>query len=116
LIKRARPFPNQNYALFGWLAGVRNYSSLPVLSEARGLPDDVSADVALAHQRWRGDAHSESWIDVEDLLAFDYDQQVEDHREGEVTTFRALFGEEFFETLQVLKAMGARRVVFWFDN
>lgn len=128
------PFEERCYALFGWLAGVRNYSDLPILAPPRGIPDDASPGVRAAYEDWDVDAHSASWLSVQELLAFDYDQRVEDRRvtrqtawgydgggtaaagEGEMTTYRALFGTGYFLRLEALRSSGAERIVFWFDN
>jgi hypothetical protein len=72
---------------------------------------------------------------VSELLEFDYDTPMEDRRvtrqmpsgilnggctcepgEGEKMTFREFLGPAFFDDLEKLKAEGADRVVFWFDN
>ena len=81
------------------------------------------------------DYHSASWQYVSELLEFDYDTPMEDRRvtrqmpsgilnggctcepgEGEKMTFREFLGPAFFDDLEKLKAEGADRVVFWFDN
>lgn len=134
-IRDVSPFDYRNYGLYGWLADVRNYSAVTPIAAKRGLPDDMSADVREEYELWEMDAHSASWLALSELLAFDYDQQMEDRRvtrqvgpnawsgaitcdpgEGEKTTYREFFGGRFFDDLEKLKASGADRVVFWFDN
>lgn len=129
------PFNWRSYGMFGFLAGVRNYSDVPPLAEQRGMPADASRDVAENYDGWGSDAHSASWLTVAELLAFNYDAPCEDRRvtrqvgpnhynggctcnpgEGEQTTFREFLGDGFFEELRKLQAAGAERVVFWFDN
>jgi hypothetical protein len=129
------PFDWRQYGLFGFLAGVRNYSQVPSLAPHRGLPADVSAEVREDSEGWNGDGHSHSWVTLGELLAFDYDAPVEDRRVtrqvaanawdggctaepggGEQTTYRAFLGPKFFEELERLKVAGADRIVFWFDN
>jgi hypothetical protein len=65
-----------------------------------------------------------------ELLAFNYDASMEDMRvmrdgngdctcepgEGQAMTLREFLGKNFFDDLEKLKAVGADRVVFWFDN
>lgn len=127
------PFQNGSYALFAWLAGVRNYGEVTPLAEPRGLPD-VSRRVAEEVEIWEGDGHSYSWFTVAELLAVDYDStQVNDRRierngdggvtgtpgEGTVMTLRQYLGPGYFERLDLLARLGkpdAVRVVFWFDN
>lgn len=124
------PFDWRSYGMYGFLADVRNYSAVPPLAPQRGLPPD--ADVA--DDEDLGD-HSYSWLSVEELSAFDYDQPMEDRRVtrqiapnvtsggctaepggGEATTYRAFLGPAFFEDLEKLKAAGAERIVFGFDS
>ncbi len=123
------PFDWRSYGMYGFLANVRNYSAVPPISEPRGLPPDATGDTDYTY----GD-HSYSWLSVEELLAFDYDQPMEDRRVtrtvgnftnggvtaepggGSQTTFREFLGPHFFEDLEKLKAAGAERIVFGFDN
>ncbi len=125
-----KPFDDRCYGIFGFLADVRNYSAIPPIAPQRGLPED--ADVST--EEYLGD-HSYSWLSLDELLAFNYDQPVEDRRVmrqtgpnswnggctaepggGEMTTYREFLGPKFFEDLDKLKAMGAERVVFGFDS
>jgi hypothetical protein len=128
-------FDCRNYGLFGFLAGVRNYSEVPPISAPRGLPPDVSFDTRDAYERWDLDAHSASWLSVTELVAFDYNQTMEDRRVtiqtgphswnggataepggGKIMTFREFLGEAFFADLEQLKMAKAERVIFWFDS
>lgn len=124
------PFDSRGYGTFGFLADVRNYSGLTPIAEARGLPEDVSAEVAAEHEGWSSDAHSASWLTVAEMAAFDYDAMCEDRRcmrngngwstcapsEGRQQTYREFLGPWFFEDLQKLQDAAAERIVFWFDN
>ena len=128
-------FEDRNYALFGWLAGVRNYSVVPPIAADRGFPADASNAAANDYDGWSGDAHSASWVSVAELLAVDYEQTVEDRRttkqlgpnswtggatcepgEGKKETLREFLGDGFFASLKRLQDAGAERVVFWFDS
>ena len=124
----------RSYGTFGFLAGVRNYSDVAPIAERRGFPDDASSPVRGSYEGWGSDAHSPSWLTVEELLAFDYDKPIEDRRVtrqtswgldggctaepggGRMTTFRDFLGDWFFKDLQKLRDAGADRIVFWFDN
>lgn len=129
------PFDSRCYGTFGFLADVRNYSEVPPIAERRGIPDDVSKEVAKDYEGWSCDAHSASWLSVAELEAFDYDAIMEDRRctkqtgpnswnggstcepgEGKQQTFREFLGSYFFVDIEKLKEAGAERVVFWFDN
>lgn len=125
----AKLFDGQNYTLFGWLADVRNYAKVPPLSQPRGLPEDVSTDIADIARR----AEDASWLGLRELVAFDYDATFENRRtgnggsqygdtypagKGQVMTYREAFGQWFFDALDRLKALGSEddvRIVFWFD-
>lgn len=137
-------FQNSGYALFGFLANVRNYSAVPPLSERRGLPEefDIPTDKEVEDslenegvppKGFVGD-HSFSWVLMDELLAFDYDRLFEDRRvtrkigninygnitappgEGRVTTYRDFLGAAFFADIRELQQCGAERVVFGFDD
>ena len=96
---------------------------------------DMSAATAKHYDAWRCAAHTESWLTVAELLAVDYEQEIEDRRttkqrgpgfwsgretcapgEGHKQTLREFLGRSFFEDLKKLQDAGAERVVFWFDN
>jgi hypothetical protein len=125
-----RPFDWRSYGMFGFLAGVRNYSAVAPIAEKRGLPDDFDADRFDC-----SDYHSRSWLSVDELTAFDYDQKMEDRRVtrqvaegwydggqtaepggGVTMTYREFLGESFFADLLELQDIGADRIVFAFDN
>lgn len=129
------PFDWRDYGMFGFLADVRNYSDVPPLAWQRGFPEDASVEVAADYDAWAGDAHSPSWLSVAELAAFDYGGMVEDRRirvqlsenmwsgagtaeagGGKMMTWREFLGDSFIADIETLKACGADRVVFWFDN
>ncbi len=129
VIDGLHPFDWRCYGMFGFLANVRNYSAVPPLAEQRGLPDDIAANLDDL-----GD-HSFTWLSVDEISSFDYDQTVEDRRVmrqegpnlwnggataerggGEMTTFREFLGPAFFDEIRKLQDAGAERVVFGFDS
>lgn len=126
-------FGCRTYAVFGFLANVRNYSAVPPIAAPRGLPDDLSQSIREIYEASRNYVHTPSWLLASELLNFDYDQPVEDRRvrqgntpephsdtcepgEGYITTYRELLGSPFFRSLESLSAAGAARLVFFFDN
>lgn len=133
------PFNWRSYGLFGFLADVRNYSEVPPISQARGVPDNVSEHV----RREYGDDlstvyHSSSWLSLTELVKHDYDQKFSDMRvtretsprcfsgseralpgEERATTLREFLGKSFFDDLEELRTVGFPedvRIVFWFDS
>ncbi len=128
----------RSYGLFGFLADIRNYSCVPPITKKaqRGLPSDISEDLK---DLWENeyDRHSPSYVNLKELLDFDYSQVFEDRRtnmtvnnvtdgahicepgQGERTTFKAFLGPHYFKILEQLKQYGEPdkvRLVFWFDN
>lgn len=129
------PFKARSYGTFGFLADVRNYSGVPPLAKPRGFPEDAAPSTAEEYQSWEGDAHSASWLTVDELESFNYDQIMEDRRYtqqtgpnmfnggatcdpglGKKMTYREFLGREFFGDLAEAKELGAERIVFFFDN
>lgn len=76
-------YDGRNYDLFAILANVRNGrgfmgiktgEGFNPISLPKGLPVDVSAEVAKSSEQWNGDGHSHSWFTVAELLAYDWTQ------------------------------------------
>lgn len=131
------PFDWRSYSVYGFLADVRNYSMVTPLAEPRGIPVDTSREVRSEYEDWGVDGHSASWLSLDELAGFDYDQTLEDRRVtrqvgpnafdgaalaepggGEMTTYREFLGAAYFRDLETLQAIDAPavRIVFWFDN
>lgn len=125
------PFSWRSYGMFGFLANVRNYSQVVTIAEPRGIPWDFTED-----DFWIGGIGGvfHSWLTIEELEAFDYDQVIEDRRyggrtadgswsgtlahepgEGAFTPLREFLGEGFFDDLKEAKRLGVERVVFGFS-
>jgi hypothetical protein len=63
------PRIQRNYDLFYFLAGVRgprHDQNIP-MGEAKGLPEDLSELVKIEYNYDQGDAHSESWLNREEI-------------------------------------------------
>lgn len=135
-VGEGEPFVWRSYAVFGFLAGVRNYSEVTPIAEPRGLPDGLKFDTD--DDNYLGE-HSFSWLSIAELSAFDYDAEMEDRRttgvikdgpaagivsgaitapigEGERMTYRQFLHTGFFHDLAELQRIGADRVVFGFDS
>jgi len=132
------PFDGRSYTLFAFLAGVRNYDRCEPISELKGLPDDVSDDVRDEYMYISDEWHSVSYLTLAELLAFDYDKTFWNRRvtkqtspncwngaslaeegEGKIISYRDNLGDNYFDTLKELEALGEPenvRIVFWFDN
>jgi hypothetical protein len=110
----------------------------------KGLPKDVSEEIASSHNIWFEDiemGYDASYLSLNDLIAFDYNQTIEEKSGWEEIsgvhctkswsrvlktyhdtehTFRNALGEKFFIDLDFLKTIGKPdevRIVYWFwDN
>lgn len=122
-----RPFSEQNYGVFAFLANVRNYACVPVLSEPRGLPQ-VERPAEEVDNLWEfngttewpvhEDNYSATWYLLSELLEFDYDTEFENRRNdasadnphpvgsGKYMTVREYLKPKFFEDLDILKRLG----------
>jgi hypothetical protein len=135
------PLDNRAYAIFGFLADVRNYSEVTPISEPRGWPTDFrySRDDKLVESKdWYSDDddymfdeyHSQTWLSIAELLSYDYDQIIEDRRvtidgnggctcdpgAGKMESLKEFLGAGFFNDLETLRDCGVERIVFAFDN
>lgn len=113
VIKSMRPFDDRNYGVFEFLADVGSCTNCGPISGPRGLPADASYRVREEYLSWGDDAHTPSWLTVDELMRFDYDTPFDCDA---LDTYRDFLGEKFFDDLAALKAAGATRVVFWFDS
>ncbi|NTF18116.1 hypothetical protein G6L37_06835 [Agrobacterium rubi] len=121
----------RSYGLFGFLAGVRNYSGVAPISKPRGLPRDFHDGKHVFHDLdndWG--CHNHSWLSLEEMLEYDYDQEIEDRRvtrngdgghtadpgEGKTMSLREFLGDWYFSELERMKEEGVDRIVFCFDN
>lgn len=135
------PFDWRSYRMYGFLADVRNYSEVPPISEARGLPSDITRESKECMDYWIGFFdHSHSYLTVKELMEFDYSKVFEDRRisvrvrlpsgasfidgaalaekgHGMQTTYKDFLGEEFFVDLERLsREIPDGRIVFCFDD
>lgn len=64
-------------------AGVRTGSGFDVISEPKGVPKDASPEWLEVVERWSVDMHSKSWLTVDELESFNWDQTSD--KEGVIT-------------------------------
>lgn len=147
------PINDRNYGVFGFLANVRNYSGIPSIAEQREFPPGVLEQCYTPYVETNGevyptifglnpcDLHSLTWVSLNELLEFDYDQEVEDRRctipvnfpfgmyyagggtaepgRGIKTTYREFLGQGYFKALadfETYKNLGDFILVMAFDN
>lgn len=70
LFTRVPMYEHRNYALFATLADVRNYGGTDYICEPKGFPDDASDYTRSEYEDWYGDAHSCSYLTLQELLDF----------------------------------------------
>lgn len=113
------PLHQRDYAVFAWLAGVRNSQDIVPLREPRGVPRDMSMAVQLCHDSY-ADGHTHSYLSAREILeAKCDDEQSIKYLDGTFTLEELT--REFIETVRALthkfEAVPENlRLVFWFDN
>jgi hypothetical protein len=143
-VEVADHFKEMGYGIMAFLADVRNSYGVAPLAPGRGIPEinshnNKTEEEKLAENRlyyymggddwrypWDG-AHSRTWVSLEELLAFDYDQVFEDRRDypqqetlpvgmGKMTTYREFLGGFFFQDLEAMKEAKVERILLWFTS
>jgi hypothetical protein len=120
---------DRNYELFNILAGIRRAGPYPIMADQRGIPEDVSPQNEAQYQDWTTDAHSASWLSLEELQKY-LTQHPGILTEPFVNKFWtsvvpmlgrctlhsdcAEAGEEMQRAC--IEHPGTVRIVFWFDN
>ena len=143
-VKEKWPYDGcRNYLAF-YFIGHRHsgYGGFPRIAEPRGLPPDLSPKVKAASDEWQGEYFYPSWLTLDELLKYDYNQVVSRQRvitviengepyylaphteeEGEWKDF-TLYEElsQFPENFKYLQEEFGNvipenvRIVFWFDQ
>lgn len=91
-------YSDRNYRVFAVLANVRNSGEITPISEPRGLPDDMSQEVAalIAPDEDSNDVslgeHSQSWLTLAELQAYPW--------EGEAVETGVVSLEQFMDRIQ----------------
>jgi hypothetical protein len=121
----------RDYALFGILAGVRK-PEMPRIDDPRDLPEDCNDFIKKEYESWGIDAHSCSWLTLQELIDFqdkvgptyDYGGYILENlinklkeRANELNLIYDFqwTGNERSEREAYKKSAGIR-IVFWFDN
>jgi hypothetical protein len=99
------PKIERNYTLFSILANVRDYSHMHYISLPRGLPDDCCNEFESWFKHWDTDAHSCSWVSLQEMKDFDMEAYEYYNRLAwdKLISKMELIGED-------------TRLVFFFDN
>lgn len=58
-------------------AGIKTGQGFNVISQPKGLPEDVSPEVKADSDEWDSDGHSHSWLSLQEILDFNWDQVTE---------------------------------------
>lgn len=100
---------SRNYGRFAALAGVRGEGPAP-----RGLPDFPSDTTALLLEEYGQDAHSVSWLPIDEAA------QIFSQTQGVLKDddFALRYPESYFFGVDTSdhSSWGEYRIVFWFDN
>lgn len=124
-------YPGQTYGAFALLAGVRQGKDPVVpISEPRGLPEDATTMTLFCHSNMAVDAHTESWLGLEELDRL-HDYLTDDKNrwydmdnwlagslptDGDRSSVYLFRNGWDLRDSELPKGVEAVRLVFWFDN
>lgn len=118
-----RPFTERNYELFAFLGyTARTTIDVPQCDsyDLDMIENEVSQGAWNYYYDWRSMAHNVRAVNLKELVEFDYDAKRVDKNSGSVYTLKAILGDEYFNSLEVMKNLlwdlSEIRVVYWFDN
>jgi hypothetical protein len=98
---------DRNYERFAALAKVRGEVGLV----PRGLPPDISETTAMIFDEWEGDAHSMSWLTLDEAAPIFLATE-----RGEVNDYITKYPKSHFFGVDEERHPQKHRIVFWFDN
>ena len=109
-------YEDRNYRLFAVLAGVRNNYDVTPISPPRGLPVDASDETKQYHNSYGSDAHSESFLTLEELEQYQHWEHPihGDLFKGTIDKLRNLTRQHSYPEYEI--RADDVRIVFWFDN
>ena len=86
------PYDARNYATFSVLANVRNGGNIEPIAEARGLPKDATHATGVdedgrSREEYEYGEHSQSWLTLDEVLAYDWKQRIADEGFVDAETF-----------------------------
>lgn len=115
----------RNFDRYAFLAGQTNNAGIRPISPPRGLPEDASLIARELSSLMGTDAWGRSWLTIDELMAFDYDQPLR-FLDGfcpatnlpakAAGTYRQMLGDEMILAVRELKARRFERLVIWFDG
>ncbi len=73
------PYDGRNYALFAFLADVRNHWGIDPIAPERGIPGDASQFVKNEVEAWNSNGHSHSWLTLDELRAAPWERSFTEH-------------------------------------
>lgn len=113
---RIEELKDRNYGFFGKLAGVRGDNSNCI--DPRGFPDDASPECHADFESWRGDAHTPSWVMLEEAARCYYESRRRWLPGNTPVPVLMTDVEKLFpcEPFGIPVPDGEYRFVFWFDN
>lgn len=123
-------FPNvrRNYRLFAKMAGVRNSYDIDPISKPKGVPGDATKLTSLDYRDWGSDAHSASYMGLDEIKLLTEWLEKENWGESILSTSLEytilntyLFGNSFAGILKYPEdyeryGIQDARFIFWFDN
>lgn len=118
----------RSYARFSILADVRNDGSIKCIDRPRGLPDDVTNFVKASYEYWSMDAHSCSYLTLQELIDYHDETPHINHYGTKIDMIGPMIEalRKRADELNIIydfewkngHHIKARdiRIVFWFDN
>lgn len=117
------PVSEHDYTFFGLIADVRGVT--PWNIRAKGFPEDASEEMGILFRHWEGDAHTPSYLNVQEFHELDLKLQLAkvEMLINPIKGFAPHHAQYLIDKLeQVLTHLDDednpedRRLVFWFDN
>lgn len=85
---------DQSYDWFGIIAGVRNYVNAKPISKPKGIPSKLSKESEKLIEGWDLASHSHSWLTLEEIETYDWEQTFHD---GRISTVEKATGKELYK-------------------